>query len=451
MVPGIMVASTEYYGRQRIIMNDGLRITMLLCLAAAAVPALAQELTLGQTITIALEANPRLDAARAEVEAARQGERAAHAEWMPALALSGGYGTFSGEVLFNRFLPGIPGAGGIDVGPYDSNAVAAVTLEQVLYDGGAISAARRAGGVERQIAGQELLRRELDLRKEVTVAFYSVLLAEQRIEVAGRGIERSLEGLEVVRRRHAEREALQVELLGAESQLAADRLAELTARHELALARRSLNRLLGRELESELQLAGSLGDRLQVVAEPEGVPRAVAESPEAHQARLGIDRADAERSRASSLKKPKLDLRAMYTRIDNQLIFDGDYVGAVVNLSVPFIRDFKASSAAAGRARALRRAAEGMQRDVESGLRLRALAAYRSLEQAQAAIQVAERNLEFHRERHRVTLSAYREQLLTYDEVLDHHSELSEAELELSTARFAARLAEAEVNRIVGE
>jgi len=431
-------------------MNRVRSATVLLFVMALALPAIAEELSLDAAVSAAFEASASLGAARAGVEAAAQGERSAGADWMPSLGLAASYGSYSGDVNFTRFLPGVPG-GSTDVGPYDTNLVAALELKQLLYDGGAIGAARRSSAVERRIADEELRRRQLDVEFEVTRIYFSALLAEQRIEVAGRGVERSREGLQMVRRRHAEQEALEVELLGVESQLAADELALLTAQHELDLARRSLNRLLGRELDAELRLTDSLEHRAQLVAEQEGVQRAVAGSPVAQRARLGIEQADAMQGQASSLVRPKLDLRAMYTYIDNDLVFTGDYVGAVVSLSIPFVRDFRAASAAKGQAAARRRQAEQLVRDAESELRLRAVAAYRELEQSSAAIEVAGRNLAFQRERYRVGLSAYREQLLTYSEVLEYHNELSEAELALSAARFGTRMAEAQVRRIVGE
>jgi outer membrane protein TolC len=433
------------------IMKRVWQTTVVVSAMALVCPCMAEELSLDAAISAAMEASPQLAAVRAGVEAAELGERSVRSEWMPSLAVVGSYGTYSGEVNFNRFLPGVPGAGGIDVGSLDTNVVAAAELNQVLYDGGAIGAERRGRRVERMLADEEVRRRSLDLVLEVTQAFYSVLLAEQRIEVAGRGVDRTLEGLEIVRSRRAEEEALEVELLGVESQLAADRLTVLTSEHDLELARRALNRLLGRDLDAELTLVGSLADRVPVIPEQEGVQRAAEESPEVQQAMLGLEQAEAMRERASAVARPKLDLRAGYMYIDNDLVFKGDYIGGVVSLSIPFARELYGASAAKGQAQAYIRQAEQVQRDVEAAVRLRAIQAYRQLELAYAAIEVADRSVAFHRERYRVSLSAYREQLVTFGEVLDHHSELSESELELSAARYQARVAEAEVRRVAGE
>jgi outer membrane protein TolC len=58
--------------------------------------------------------------------------------------------------------------------------------------------------------------------------------------------------------------------------------------------------------------------------------------------------------------------------------------------------------------------------------------------------------LKYQVEYHRVTRSAFREQLATFSEVLDRRDDLSKAELALFSAHFEARMAEAELRRLIG-
>jgi outer membrane protein len=413
--------------------------------------ATAEELSLDRAVAVALDASHQLEAAEAAAEAAELEVRAAGAEAFPTLTASGSYGSFSGDVFFSRFIPGFPGEGGTDIGPYDKNEVLTVELAQVLYAGGGIRAAKRASRIEGRKSREQLRQARLDLVHEVTRAYSAVLLAEKRLEVAQRSVSRSEAGLDMVRRSHAEQEALEMELLGAEGQLAADRLALMEAENVLQLARLALNRLLGREPATEVQLVDSLESPAEVVDEADGVARAMADSPQVRQAQLDLEHAEAGVGLASALVKPKLELLGIYSQIDNELFFDGDYMGAVLNLSIPFLREAQAGRAATRQARARRRQAEALQLEAESSLRLLATSAYRRLEERNAAVAVARSILEYHRERYRVNLSAYREQLVTYSEVLDQHSELSQAELALYGAHFEARLAEADVRRVIGD
>jgi cobalt-zinc-cadmium efflux system outer membrane protein len=412
--------------------------------------AVAEEISLSDAIALALENSPEMAVAKAQVEFADQSVRAAGAGSLPTLAVSGSYGRFSGDVLFGRFIPGVPGDGATDIGPYDTNSTAAVELTQVLYAGGSIGAAKRAGGVEQRMAAEDARKRSGDLSYKVIRAYYDVLLADHRAEVAARSVERSQEGLKTVRLRHAEQEALQVELLGAEGQVAADELSLLQANNDLDLARRALNRLLGRSQEDALSLSGSLEDGLAVPPETRGVEDAAVASPTVRLAALDVERADAAFAQARSVGRAKLELKALYTWIDNELFFKGDYAGAVVNLSIPFFQDARAGSAAKNQARARKRQAEAVLEDAESGLRLQAVAAYRKLEESAATVGAAQKNLEYHRERYRVTLSGYREELVTFSDVLDRHHDLQQAELGVFGAHYQTRLQEAEIQRLVG-
>ena len=299
-----------------------IRLTLVLSgLLALSSAAGAAEMSLSDAISLALENSPEVAAAEAEVEFADQSVRAAGAGSLPTLAVSGSYGQFSGDVLFGRFIPGVPGDGATDVGPYNTNSTAAAELTQVLYAGGAIGAAKRAGGAEQRMAAEGVRERRRDLSYQVTRAYFEVLLAEQRAEVATRSVERSKEGLKTVTLRHAEQEALQVELLGAEGQVAADELSLLQANNDLDLARRALNRLLGRSQEEPLILGGSLQDRLAVPPEEAGVDDAMGANSGVRLAALNVERADAAFAQARSIGRAKLELKALYTWIDNELFF----------------------------------------------------------------------------------------------------------------------------------
>jgi len=118
-----------------------IRLTVVVLAALAmAGSVFAGELSLADAIEIAFANNPQVTAAQAEVEVTEHGVRAAGSASWPTLAVNGSYGSFSGDVLYGRFIPGVPGDGAMPVDPYDRNATAAVELKQVLYAGGAIDA-----------------------------------------------------------------------------------------------------------------------------------------------------------------------------------------------------------------------------------------------------------------------------------------------------------------------
>lgn len=411
----------------------------------------AGDLSLEQALRRAVESNPVMGAATAEVEAAEAGIKLASARFWPTLSASGSYGTFSGDVLYGRFIPGAPGDGVFPVGEYDTNQVANLELKQVLYAGGAIGAEKRLRTVEREVADQTLRERRLEIEYQVTRTYYEAVLAEHRLEVAGRSVERSRSALETVRARHAEQEALEVELLGAAGKLAADELALLEAGKALGLAHRKLGVLLGSSSEEMPRLTTALDPPLDLLPESEALERAVATGPAVAQANLMAVHAEAAVGVAQAMGRPKLEFVGLYSWIDNDLFFKGDYAAVSINLAVPFIQDIKAGRASKRVAEARGRQAAHLRREAVDRTGLAVEAGFGQLEVALAAVEVARLNLEFQTENFRVTQSAYREQLVTFSEVLDRHDALSQAELDLFGAQFEARMAEAELRRLVGD
>lgn len=411
----------------------------------------SEDLSLDQAIELAGGNNPVVGAAAAEVEAADAGVKLASARFWPTLSASGSYGTFSGDVLYGRFIPGSPGDGVVPVGQYDTNTVANLELKQVLYAGGAIGAEKRLRDSEGRVADQKLRERRLEIEYQVTRTYFEAVLAEQRLEVAGRSVERSRDGLETVRARFAEEEALEVELLGARSRLAADELELLEASKALGVAHRKLDILIGRSSGGKPRLTTTVEPPLDLPNEDEAHKRVIENGPAVRQADLNVVRAEAAVGVARAQGRPKLELAGLYSWIDNDLFFKGDYAAVSLNLAVPFFQDIKAGRASKRVAEARSRQAAHLRKDAIDRAGLAVDVGYGKLEVARAAVETARLNLDFETENDRVAESAFREQLITFSELLDHHDGLSKAELALVTAHFEARMAEAEIRRLVGQ
>ncbi len=412
-------------------------------------------LSLGEALAIAGQENPGMLAAAAMAESAEGGIQVAKAKLLPTLSLTASYNSLDGDAYFARLLappqPGQPPAEGVDVGEFDSTTLAILNLSQVIYAGGAHRAAVAGSRLEAQIASAELQGQQLDLDLAVTRAYYTTLLATRRLEVAGKNITRSEENLAVVKRRLAEEEALQAELLGAEAHLAADRHGLLQAENAASLSRLALSQLLGRDLPADVRLTDSLDGPEFQLSQEECVSRALDATPRLQAAGLRRELAVTQLARARALRKPKLELQGLYSWLDNEMLFKGTYYGVALNLSIPFLQDFTAGAGALGQARAQLSAAKSQQRDQESQVRLAVGQAIRRLQESYLAIVAAEKNLAYHREQHRVTESAFQEQLVTFADVLDNHVDLSQAELALVGAQYEARIAEAELKKIIGE
>ncbi len=420
-----------------------------------ALPAAAQrELSLDDARRIARGESFRLKAAEQATAAAAGGVRAARAELLPTLAAVATHVDYDGDVFYARFInplqPGAPNpaAEPTDVGEFSSSRAGVLKLNQPLYAGGALRSGVRASRLEQQIAEAEVEQQRLDLDFDVTRAYYDALLAARSVAVAGDSVRRSEESLEVVRRRRAEEEALEVEVLAAETQLARDRHRLRATEGDRRLALRALGRLLVLTDGQEVALSDPLEAPERHLDEEAVVRRALARHPALAGGELRLALAGEAVKAARAHYKPKLELEGYHAWIDSETFFEGTTFGFDLKVSIPFFRDAAAGRGAAAQAAAGRELEASRHHELGSRIRLLARRAVRAAEDAYGAVEVARKALDYQREKHRVTASAFREQLATADQLLAEQAALGEAELQLFAAHHAARLAEAEIDRV---
>ncbi len=431
---------------------------MISVLVLAALPLAAQTgLSLDDARRLAREQSFRLQAAGHAVTAAGGGVRAAKAELLPSLAAVTTHVDYDGDLFYARFVnplqPGVPNpaAEPTDVGDFSSTRAGVLKLSQPLYAGGALLSSLRASRVNQRLAEAELRQQQLDLDFDVTRAYYDALLAERAIEVAGNSLRRSQENLENVKRRRAEEEALKVEELAAETQLARDRHRLRSTESDLRFACLALERLMagsGQETGSKLLLSDPLETPPRSLDEDVAVRRALAHHPSLASGELRLDLADEAIKGARAHFKPRLELEAYHAWIDSETFFEGTTFGFDLKVSIPFLRDAAAGRGAAAQAAAGRELEDSRHRETTSQVELLARQAVRRVEDAYGGIEVARRALDYQREKHRVTASAFREQLATAGDLLAEHAALAEARLRVHAAHHEARSAEAELDRV---
>ena len=428
---------------------------MLFLVAGFAATVHSQDMTLQQALSEARANSFSTMAAAAGVEATQSAISVARAEYLPTLSANANFSRYDGDIFYGRFVPAQPGqpqdTEATETGPFDSTSSAFLQLTQTLYAGGAREAQVDARRVQSELAGKELeaTRRQLD--HDVTRAFFDVLLAERSVAVAEGSIERSEQNLTEVRRRLEEDEALRVDLLGAESRLAADEHELIRSRNQLVLARRAFNHHLAREQDAEVALSGDLSRPAFAVDRSSARQHALSNSTDVQKAELAVGLADAMLRGAKSNFKPKLEFQGAFTWLDNEMYFEGTYYGGALNFSIPFLKDARAGRGAAGEARARKALEESALAQVRSGVSLEIERSLQAVEEAEAAVELATKTLEYYQERYRVAQVAYREQLATFSDLLDDHAGLRQAELQVAAAQHQTRVAEAEVRRLTGQ
>jgi outer membrane protein TolC len=413
-------------------------------------------LSLSDALSVARENSRKLRAVEQGVTAADGGIEAAHAPFLPTLTATGSYVKYDGVVFFNQFIPPAPGqpppsSDGVSVGNKDTQYLGGIEITQNIYAGGVNAARLNASRIERELAVDEVAQAQIDLEYDVTKAYYDGLLAEKAVAVTGEDIQRLEEGLGNLKKRQAEGEALPVEVLAGETQLAAARQSHFEAENKRRLASLAINRLLNRDPDAEVRLSDPLARAAQPVSEEEAIQAALGDSPEVRKLRHRIQLSEEAINGAKAYFRPKVEVKGAATYGKNELFFEGWYYGVSANLSIPFLSDLWAGMGTLEQARARKNAQQGALDELNSGLRLQAQDAVRQVEEAYRAIPVAQQNATFHRERYRLSQVAYGEQAATYSDLLRDQSKLSEAELAVFAAQHRARLAEAHLAKVMGK
>lgn len=278
-------------------MNYGFVVLLIICIA---VPAAASSriLTLDQALAIAMEKNR--DIAKAG-EYARyvQGkyveERAAA---LPQVGLSGSYAALRDNGMIKEL--------GGEVTQYDSNI--GLKLSQPLYTWGKIGAAIRAAEMGMKTSAEQLRMATQAARRDVTIAFYNVLLAKELFRVAEEDLTQKQRHLEESKKRFEAGVATDYDILAAGVAVENATPAVIRAENSVQLARERLRFHLASE--EEVDAAGSLDPA--VSATPlfeDALNKALANRPELKDLGYQIGIYNELLTIAYAGDKPRLDLK----------------------------------------------------------------------------------------------------------------------------------------------
>jgi HAE1 family hydrophobic/amphiphilic exporter-1 len=302
-------------------------------------------LTLDQVLAIASEKN--LDIKKAEeylrwLQARYVEERAAA---FPHLALDG-------NVMRNYdnsqqdFFQGVPEEFRALIAFQQDIRSAQVTLKQALFTWGQVGAAIR-GAKWAMDAGDDQLRRfQQAVRRDVSAAFYDVLLAKELSAIAAQNLEQKQHHLEEARRRAAIGTVTDYDVLAAEVAVANARPDVIRTSNLVRSARERLRFILAEE--GEVDVTGSLATRVaeqpsyeSVLADALSHRPELAEIEHARQVRLELVKI------YGADDKPRLDLQAGYGIRNIDILNQssrGKTWNAGISFSFPFFDGLKTSA-----------------------------------------------------------------------------------------------------------
>ncbi len=410
------------------------------------------ELTLNDSVKLALERNPNILAMKKRIESAKSQEQGALSNFLPKLDLSA-MRTVE-EKLFTieipSFIPGQPPT----VAKFDFTKDYQYTLRmtQTLFTGGKLISSYNQAKLNLNLTEEMDNQTRQDLAFEVKRAYYGVLLSREVLKVCEDALSLAEKNLERTKKLVEAGVASRLDLLRAEVQVANLKPQVIRAKNSFALAEESLKTLLGLNADDEIVLKESFGYKPVEFEAEKMLSLALERRPEINQLRI---------QRKMSMEMLKL---AWASYIPNVAIA-GDFnwradrfsfsKGALenyytVNLVVTlplfdgFSREAKISQSKAELERI-----DYILKGVERSISLDVRNAILSLKEAKESYESQKTNVAQAEETVRVAELNYEEGLATYLDVLSAHMALTESKMNLAQALYNYNVALAKIERAV--
>jgi len=436
------------------------RATFLTILALAGSPLLAQQaLTLRQAVDLALHSNPLVAASGAGEKEAEARIRQAHSGYLPRLQFSESlqHGNnpvfvFSSLLTQRQFSDGNFAIGALNRPDAMSNYQSQLTVEQVVFDGRQTGRSVEAARFSRQMAGEETRRSHSDITLNVLRAYFGVILAEKKLEVARQSVDSARADLKRAESIYQSGRSTQADMLALRVHLAAMQEQQIRASNEVAVGRAALNDELGVSLDGTFDLMTPLDAS---VAVPEGTLEeycrlAIENRPETRQAKVAQRLAGTQQQIAGAAYWPQVAFQATLAADTQNFLSKG---GANWLTAVTLrwnLWNGGETKARVEQARFAESRAEALRKSADSAVHLEVLKAYLALRAAAQRVEVATAAVVEAEEAHRIIQNRHQAGLITVTELLRSETALAAARTQRLAAAYDHRIAAAALEHATG-
>lgn len=401
-----------------------------------------EALTLPLAVEIALRTNPLMRATASGREIADAQAQEAKAGRFPIIQLSETWMNGNNPVfVFGSLLEqGRFTQQNFNLPPLNSpdplnNFRFGVTIKAPLFDGRQTSTRVALAKLNQKQADTQTDQVAQRIRFETVKAYYGVLLAQMKKEVADEAVKLS----EADVRRSGDRveigATVSSDLLSAEAQLAEFHQQRIQTAGDVVIALAALNTALGLPVDAPQNVSGRLVAKTFDVAGQEELMRmALDRRPDYERASLARESRGEQLKGARSEFLPRIDVFANAGASRNNWIDgSGDYL---IGASVTFNLLDAGRKARIAQARAAAELAASEKEHLANQIRLEVVRAYQEYVSARERLVVAERVISHAAEALRIVQDRYHEGLTTITEVLRAETALVRARLNLLAARY---------------
>lgn len=418
----------------------------------------AQErLTLSQAVDAALDANPEMTAARAATQEAAQQVPQARAGFLPRLDFAQGWQrgnqpvfVFGSLLAQRQFAEADFALRQVNTPEPLTNSRSALSLEQVLFDGGRTRAAVRAASLAATAATAAERQVRNDLGLAATRAYGHALRTAAGRRAADSAVAQVEEDLRTAEARRDAGTGTEADVLSMRVHLTEMRARAIDAASGERIARGDLNRLMNTPLDREWILdepaAAAPGPSDATIL----VEQALRQRPEIEQAALRRDVSRAMQQSARSALLPHLVVQGGYEWNDGQRAGPAGSWIAGANLRMNLFSG-GANIARVRQAAAAMRRSEAEQARAEGNVRLEVLTALEHLSAARARQDVGRAAAAQARESQRMIRDRYEAGIVPAGDVIRAATAVLDAEAQRISALVDLIIEEAALRRAAGQ
>ncbi len=401
-----------------------------------------EALTLPSAIDKALKNNPLIRITLSGREIADAQLREARAGWFPLLQFSETFTRGDNPVFVfgslleqSRFGPQNFQISALNSPEPLSNFRTAIVLRQALFDQLQTYTRVTQARLGQKQADLQKAMVEQQVRFEVIRAYYGILVAHFKKDVAEEAVKMAESDVKRIRDRFQNGLVVESDLLAAEVQLAEFRQQQIDSEGDVAIAYASLNTALGLPVDTPQKVTGNLADkRFEAAKQEELIGLALLHRPDYVRAGYTVQ-VNKEGVRGAKREYlPRLDLFGNYG-LSGKYLSSGssDYT---IGANLTFNIFDPGRGARIGKARAAESMATAEQEHLANQIRLEVVRAYQQYFSSRQRLVVAGQVIDQATETHRIVQNRYREGLTTITEVLRAETALVRSRLNLIAARY---------------
>jgi outer membrane protein TolC len=303
--------------------------------------------------------------------------------------------------------------------------------------------------VGREIAREQLRGQRLSVVNDVKRSYYGALQTEISLAAIQESLGFYRELLRVVEDNVRQQTALAGDALDVKTRLARAEYSALTLSNSLASRKEELNQLLGRDVTTDFRL-GPVAEASPFETDLAGArARAIKQRPEMTGGQLRIKDAEYDLRMKSAEFIPDLNLVLKYFSPITSDVLPKHIAYAGFELSWEVFDWGRKKQEMAERKKSVEQATNRLA-DIEPQIVREVNASYRKLQESRALLDVTRLSLETEREKLRVTLNRYEQQMVLLKDTLEAQTAVADASQQYQNALLSFWTARAEFERAVG-